>query len=85
MYSNKKEEFKEYNSDLNAEIELAYRGKRPSIVFTRGEETVEISFGSMTEQDEYGNVTAEVRRLDRRKGILTYFGMYLCGFESKND
>ena len=86
MYSDKKEEFKEYNSDLNAEIEFAYQGKRPSIVFTRDEEKFEISFGSMTEQDEYGNVTAEVRRLDLRKGI-TYFGMYmyLCGFENKND
>lgn len=86
MYSDKKEEFKEYNSDLNAEIEFAYQGKRPSIVFTRDEEKFEIKFGSMTEQDEYGNVTAEVRRLDLRKGI-TYFGMYmyLCGFENKND
>lgn len=59
--------FEEYDSNLNAQIELAYRQKKPSVIIEKGGKQYQIDFGAMTQEDELNNVI-EVRRIDLRKG-----------------
>lgn len=64
------EKFEEYNSDLNARIELAYRQRKPSVIFENGGEKYQIDFDAMTMEDAHSIVT-EVRRIDLRKGTCS--------------
>jgi len=61
------EKFENYESDINAQIELAYQQNKSSVIIMRDEEEYKISFHAMTEEDEDRN-TNEVRRTDLRKG-----------------
>lgn len=61
--------FEEYESHLNAQIELAYHQKNSSVTVIRCEEKYKIVFKDMTEEDKDGNVS-EVRRIDLRKGMV---------------
>lgn len=64
------EKFEEYNSDLNARIELAYRQRKPSVIFENRGEKYQIDFDAMTMEDAHSIVT-EVRRIDLRKGTCS--------------
>ena len=66
-----KGKFEDYESHLNAQIELAYHQKKSSVTVVRGEEKYKIVFADMTEEDEYSNIT-EVRRIDLRKGVVLW-------------
>lgn len=61
----------QYESHLNAEIELAYHDKKTAVVITSGGEDFEINFKTMQEKDKYGNIT-KVQRTDLRKGNKSY-------------
>ena len=60
-------EFKEYESQLNAQIELAYHQGRKTLTIHQEGQQYKISFVNMTEKDENGYVT-EIKRVDTRKG-----------------
>lgn len=62
-----KGKFEDYESDVNAKIELAYQQKKLYVSILCGEKECMIRFHAMTEEDEDGNTT-EVRRIDLRKG-----------------
>ncbi len=66
MYKSKGN-FEEYDSSLNAQIELAYRQMIPSVIIERDGEQYQIDFDAMTQKDEH-NIVTEVRRIDHRKG-----------------
>lgn len=61
------ETFEDYESEVNAQIELAYQQKKTKVMIMRDDEKHSIDFDAMTENDEDGN-TNEVRRIDLRKG-----------------
>lgn len=57
----------EYDSETNAQIELAYHQKRKMTTIHQDGEQYKISFVNMTEEDENGQRT-EIKRIDSRKG-----------------
>lgn len=59
--------FVEYESHLNAQIELAYLQKRKTMKIHQDGEQYKLSFVDMTEEDENGQRT-EIKRIDSRKG-----------------
>lgn len=61
------DKFVEYESHLNAQIELAYHQKRNTMTIHQDGEQYKISFVDMTEEDENGQRT-EIKRIDSRKG-----------------
>ena len=64
--------FVNYESQINAKIEIAYHDKKTAVTITSEEgEDFEIDFKSMTEKDIHGNVT-DVQRVDFRKGKKNY-------------
>ena len=68
----------QYESALNAKIELAYHDKKTAVTITSEGEDFEINFKTMQEKDTYGNTT-EVQRIDLRKGNKSYSLCKLLG------
>ena len=59
--------FLEYESHLNAQIELGFHQKRKTMTILQDGEQYKISFVDMTEEDENGQRT-DIKRIDSRKG-----------------
>ena len=59
--------FKEYESHLNAQIELAHSQSKKTVVIIQDREKYTINFDEMTEKDESGN-KSEIKRVDNRRG-----------------